>query len=397
VISLLRRGRVAAAGLVCALATVPALAGCSGGGDEGKVGAPPALDGEVTFGVLAPLSGAGDLAARGRDRADGAQLAADEANAHGGVLGRKVALVSLDDACLPTVAYEAAKSLANTGVSGVVGGVCEDATAKEISVIDAAGVPFLVSVANGPDLVSEQTATTYLMNGTVYQQGMSAVHWMGYQSAQRLAVISDGTAGSEMLAKDAVRMLDNAPELVARRTVPEKTTDLAPTARAVLTAKPDFVLWTGSASGGGALVKALRAAGYKGTFTGTAASESQEFLDAAGPAAEGAYVTATPSPANIPIADKWSATFRKAYDRDPGFEALQAYDGIRALVQATRQAGSADPAKVAENVPQLGEDFTTFLGTLRFARDHLMIYDNRLVLVVKNGRFALERSLRTDI
>ena len=45
----------------------------------------------------APLSGAQD--ARGRDLVDGATLAAEDLNVRGGVLGKRVKLVTLDDRC----------------------------------------------------------------------------------------------------------------------------------------------------------------------------------------------------------------------------------------------------------------------------------------------------------
>ena len=47
---------------------------------------------------------------------------------------------------------------------------------------------------------------------------------------------------------------------------------------------------------GGELVKALRAAGYKGKFTATAQSESPEFLTAAGAAGDDATIMATARP-----------------------------------------------------------------------------------------------------
>ena len=109
-----------------------------------------------------------------------------------------------------------------------------------------------------------------------------------------------------------------------------------------------------------------------------------------------AFVTATASPRNLPNASSWRRRFQDAYHHTPGLDALQAYDAVRALAQATRQAGDIDGAEVANNLPKLSEKLTTFLGVERFARDHTLLYDNRVILVVKNGDFAWERSLRTD-
>ena len=87
---------------------------------------------------------------------DGAQLAVDEINAGGGVLGRKVELQMVDDACSAQVAYEAAKAFLSDGVvAGVIGGMCDEAAEREVPVIDSTGIPFLVTAATANDLVSQ--------------------------------------------------------------------------------------------------------------------------------------------------------------------------------------------------------------------------------------------------
>jgi len=347
-------------------------------------------EGKLTIGVLAP---AGD--ARGRDLVAGAELAATEINEDGGVLGRDVELEVLDDACSRETGARAASSLVDDDVAGVVGGACDGAAAREISTVDRAGIPFLVTTANGEDLVSD-VRQAYLLNGTLHQQAFSASYWMNYRRAQRLAIVGDESPEAQTLARETVSAIDRVPRLVSLQKVPSRKRDLRVEAKAALHAHPDFVFWAGSAAGGGALVKALRKLGFEGTFTASAASESPAFLRAAGDAAEAAFVTATAAPKNIPDAASWRARFRAAKGHEPGLEALQAYDGVRALVQAARQAGGTSGAAVADELPDLDPKLTTFIGPIRLARDHTLLYDNRVILVVKNGAFAWERSLRTD-
>jgi branched-chain amino acid transport system substrate-binding protein len=355
-------------------------------------------EGTIAFGVLAPSSGAGDAHARARDLADGANMAAAEINDHGGVLGRRLVLDVVDDACSPPIAYEAAKSFSEDGgVAGVIGGACDDAAAREIPVIDAGRIPFLVTTANRADLITPDVASTYLMNGTLYQQALSLVYWMNYRHAQRLAIVGDSSSDSQVLGKNVIRLIDQVPRLVSLQTVRVGKRDLETEAKAAVASRPDFVLWTGSAASGGALAKALHDTGFKGTFTASAASESPAFLDAAGPGgAVGAFVTATASPQNLPNAAAWRQRFQAVYHQAPGLDALQAYDAVRTLAQATRQAGDTDGAKIAANLTKLSEKLTTFLGAIRFARDHTLLYDNRVILVVKQRGFTWERSLRTD-
>jgi branched-chain amino acid transport system substrate-binding protein len=365
-------------------------------GDGANAGAE--LHGNVTFALLGAFERSDEVGARGRDMADGARMAAEEINATGGVLGHRVNLELLDDACVRDVAYETAKGvLTGGGYGGAVGGMCEEVAAREASVIDSAGVPFLVTTAIGDDIEVSKLKSTYLMNGTIYQQALSAVYWMNYRSSQRLAIVGERSAESKALTKNVIALIDQTPELLSLQELPVGQTDMKTVAKAALRSKPDFVLWTGSAASGGSLVKELKALGFEGTFTGTAASESQAFLDAAGPGgAEGAFVTATSSPLNTPTAAKWRAKFKETYGREPGLDALQAYDSVRALAQAMRQAKTTDGAKVGATLNDLDVDFVTFLGVLRFARDHTLLYDNRVVLVVKDDAFTWQRSLRTD-
>src|SRR3954454_8408595 len=122
------------------------VAGC--GGKDKQQPKQAALNGTVLIGVLAPVERQGDLGVRGRDLKDGAQLAADERNRTGGVLGHKVELQVIDDACDAQVAYEAAKGFLSDGdVVGVVGGMCDEAAEREVPVIDSTGVPFMVTSA----------------------------------------------------------------------------------------------------------------------------------------------------------------------------------------------------------------------------------------------------------
>jgi branched-chain amino acid transport system substrate-binding protein len=370
-----------------------------GGCGSKKKADTPVLKGTISFGVLAPVQRQGELGTRAKDLLDGANLAVKELNGSGGVLGKKVELDVVDDACDPGVAYEAAKSFVSdgdSGTAGVIGGMCDAAAEREVGVVDSTGIPFLVTSASQNGLVSADLRATFMMNGTVYQQALSSVFWMNYKQAQRLAVVQDDSAESKALAREAIGLVENAPKLVSLQTVEPGGQDLKTIAAAAVASKPNFVLWTGEAAKGGSLIAALRAAGYKGTYTVTAASESPEFLAAAGAAGEGTYVLATATAANTPMAAKWSEKFKAAYGREPGFDAQQGYDSIRTLAHGIARAKSVDGAKVAQQISTLDMNFVNSLGVVRFAKDHTLLYDNRVILKVENGAFTWERSLRTD-
>lgn len=399
----MRAGRVrlaAAAALVAAAASAcggssdagPARPAAAGGGATASAARPR---GSVTFGVLAPLSGPD--AARGRDLLDGAKLAVADLNVAGGVLGKRAALVSADDGCEAGSARTAARRLAGEDVAGVLGGVCTSAARAAVRALVPSRLPVLVTSATAPTIVDPtRTPNAYLESGTPYQEALATVHWLAYMTAQRLAVVTDAGQASRALARGVIGLSDPAPKVVSRQTLRDATPDWSAIAQIALAAKPDTVYWAGAADASGALLAALRGAGFDGTFVASAQSESPRFLAAAGGAGAGAYVVAPASPQNLPAAAGWAKRFSAAYERAPGRDALRAYDGLRALAQAVTQTGKVDAKLNAAQLPRLEDSYRTFLGGLQFASDHTVKYDEHIVLTVSGGAFKVASTLRSD-
>jgi branched-chain amino acid transport system substrate-binding protein len=391
---------IGGAGIAGALAVL-VLAGCGGSGKPKATPTPAKLanggyvPGDVVFGVLAPTSGT--HAERGRDLVDGAQMAIAELNVRGGVNGHKAALVTYDDGCDPKTAGTSALRLKDSKAAGVVGGVCEGATGEAARTLGSA-VPFLITSANAPGLVSaRRTPTAYLTNGTPYQSALATAHWFVYQRAQQLAIVTQDDRASKFLGDQVHKLSAPVPHPTTRQTVPAGTTDWAKYAKSALSGNPDTVYWAGPAAEGGALVKALRDAGYQGTFVASAQAESPEFLAAAGAAGEGAIVIAPATPQQLPAASKWTQTFTTRYKHAPGFDALQAYEGVRALAQAVTQSGKVDRARNSDELAVLDGTYKTLLGDagLSFSTDHTIKYDNNIALKVDGGKFAVANTLRS--
>src|SRR5690349_620118 len=305
------KSRIGGAGIAGALALL-ALAGCGGGKEAAKPAVTPVkaiyVPGDVSFGVLAPTSGA--QAARGRDLVDGAQMAIAELNIRGGVNGHKAALVTYDDGCDAATAREKAQALIGSKVAGAVGGICDGAASAAARALGS-DLPFLVTSANAPGIVSaKKTPRAFLTNGTPYQSALATSRWFVYQRAQRLAVVTEDDRESKFVADELIKLAAPVPKLKSRHTVAAGTTDWDATAAAALKSDPDTVYWAGSAAGAAGLVKALRAAGFDGTFVASAQAQSPEFLTAAGAAAEGAAVIAPATPEHLPDAAKGADAFQ---------------------------------------------------------------------------------------
>ena len=69
---------------------------------------------------------------------------------------------------------------------------------------------------------------------------------------------------------------------------------------------------------------------------------------------------------------------------------------MRVLEHAIERAKSTDGPAMIKAMTTIDPSFTNALGVVRFAGDHRLLYDNRVILKVKGGAFTWERSLRTD-
>jgi ABC-type branched-subunit amino acid transport system substrate-binding protein len=142
------------------------------------------------------------------------------------------------------------------------------------------------------------------------------------------------------LAVDARRSLDT-PETVAR---------------ALATARPEMIYYAGeNGPVAGGLLKALRAAGYAGRFTGGAALLSAGFVAAAGSAAEGALTTDAPA---LGASEGFGAAYQKRFQAAPSAVAGRAWDAAKAALAAT--------AKICAT-PERDAFRKAFVGTRDFA------------------------------
>src|SRR5665811_1911581 len=100
-------------GIATALALALALlvAGCGGSSSDNDSSAD-----EFRLGLEAPLSG--ELSVLGDGMLKGAELAATQLNEDGGILGRQVEVVPIDDAGDPATGVEAAKAAIDEGLDG---------------------------------------------------------------------------------------------------------------------------------------------------------------------------------------------------------------------------------------------------------------------------------------
>ena len=345
---------------------------------------------DITVGVLVPTTGS--QATDGKDMANAVQLAANQINAKGGVLGGKITLSVQDDACDPQQAVSAASKLVSQNVTGVVGGYCSGATLPTLKVFGDAGIPFVITAANSTKLVDADPGDAFLINSTGDDQVKTAVALLKSKKVKKLALVDEGDAYSADLVKIAADLWPKAGgQVVATEVVNKGEQDFSALVTKIKAQKPDAVFWTAYYDDGALLIKQLRQAGYRGMILLGDGNNSPKIFEIAGKAAEGVFLLSNPTVEDLPNAKTFAADYKKQFKQDAGPYSALTYDGMSLLADAIKRAGSTDKAKIVAAL-KATKDYKGISGPVNFTPKNTLNRSNFVILEGKGGKWTLYKA-----
>src|SRR5580700_5006007 len=245
---------------------------------------------QIKVGFQAPLTGF--AAADGKSAMIAAQMAIDEVNGAGGVVGQKLELVSYDDQAKPDQAiFTANKLIGEDGVKLVVNASYSASGRAAAPVFQNAGVVMISAYGVHPDI----TRAGDLMFRLVHlgpPQGRATALFIGKDL--KLKKISAITMDNDYGQATMDGFLEAAPkygiEVLNKYSYSLTDRQFGSIVASVKRDNPDGVYATGYFFTGGPLVAQLRGGGVTAPVIGSQAFDSQKFIDIAGPASEGTYI-----------------------------------------------------------------------------------------------------------
>jgi branched-chain amino acid transport system substrate-binding protein len=333
------------------VASALALAGC---GEEKKpepaktqAQAPEVPTIEIKIGHVAPLTGG--IAHLGKDNENGARLAIDQANAAKIMIGGKLAhfeLLAEDDQADPKVATTVAQKLVDAKVAGVDGHLNSGTTIPASAIYHHAGIPMITGSATNPMLTEQGFDNVFRVVGRDDQQGPAIASYLAATDKPKVvAVIDDATAYGQGLADEVAKTLEAAGiKVLAREKGTDKTTDWKAVLTKIKGEKPDAVFYGGMDATGGPLIKQGKELGLDAVYAFGDGACTDKMAELAGQAAEGMLCSQAgipPQAASKSFLDAYKAKF----NTDPILYAPFTYDAANLLIEAMREAGTAEPAK----------------------------------------------------
>ncbi|MEO5340543.1 MAG: branched-chain amino acid ABC transporter substrate-binding protein [Magnetococcus sp. MYC-9] len=304
----------------------------------------------IKIGMAGPFSGAD--ASFGEQLWRGAEQAAADINAAGGVLGRPIQLIKADDACEPKQASAVASRLVDMDkVVAVVGHFCSSSTIPASTIYADAGVLMMTPGSTNPAITERQLPTLFRMCGRDDQQGVVGADFVVKQlKAQRVAVLHDKTTYGQGLAdsmRNRLRSAGQTEVLYEGLTRGEK--DFNALVTKLKGVQADAVYFGGYHSEAGPLVRQMREQGMKAPLISGDGSFSEVLVvSAGGPQfVEGVYMTFGADPRKIPAGQTLVERFRKNGYEPEGYT-LYSYATVQAIVAAMKATRSLEGEKLAQ-------------------------------------------------
>lgn len=311
----------------------------------------------VRIGFLGGMSGrVADLGIGGRN---GAQLAVEDLNAAGGVLGRTVELLSRDDEHNDLVARRRLAELFDSGVGLVVGPMTSSVAMAVAPLAGQRGVALISPTSTTHELSGLADAFFRVVSdapaGARQQADMLLV-----RGARRLVTVTDlkNRAFAQSWTAAAAQRFSAGGGALTRAIEFEAAPGLQFTelARRVADAKGDAVVIAASAADSSVLVQQLRRIDPNPLVSLSPWGGTEQLLELGGRALDGVLVMQyfdrnSTTPAYLGFVER----YHKRFGEPPGYPSVNAYDALMLGVAAMRDAGSAEPAALLAALRRLRE------------------------------------------
>ena len=311
------------------------LAACNGN-DEGNGTPPNASTQPFKVGVAGPHTGAN--ASFGEQLWRGAEKAAKDINAAGGVNGRMIELVKADDACEPKQAVNVAnKSIDSDKVDAVAGHFCSSSTMPASEIYNEADILMITPGSTNPKITERGMHNVMRMCGRDDQQGSVAADFIVNRlKATTVAVLHDKDTYGQGLAdamRTAMHKLGVTEVLYEGLTRGEK--DFNALVTKLRAAKVDVVYFGGLHGEAGPLIRQIREQGLDAKFVSGDGIVSNDFVTAAGGPKfiKGVYMTFGADPREIPTGKAVIDAFR-AEGYEPEGYTLYSYATLQVIAKA---------------------------------------------------------------
>jgi branched-chain amino acid transport system substrate-binding protein len=341
---------------------------------------------EVVLGTIQDLSG--PIAAFGKETRNGMNMRLEEANAAGGIAGRKIRLIVEDSGYDTKRAVLAAQKLAeNDKIFAAVGSIGTAIALTTQQVFIDAGVVNAFPLASARGLYEPPHPLKFAFAVPYYQQGRVIVKALNSTRADRkwCSLVQDDDLGSELMQGVDSSIKDVGKTVVERTSYKRGATDFSSQVARLKGAGCDTVILGTTLRETIGTVNEAKKIGFAPQFIATSAAYTHLLSKLGGPVTEGLLASHS---STQPYADEgskatreWYQAYRAKYNEEPGQFAVMGYASMDWTLKTIEKVGpiltTARFVETLENSTfprdKLGFDTMTFSKTKRLGSDAVRI------------------------
>ena len=377
--------------------------GKSGGGGKGTDTSPadtqqsPTAEGggkDIVIGHFASLSGG--TATFGTSADEGIRLALDEINAKGGVMGRRVVVITEDNQSKTEEAVTTVQKLINQNkVVALLGEIASSRSIAAAPVAQRARIPMLSPGSTNPEVTRKGDYIFRACFIDPFQGSAMAQFATGELKLKKFAVLydvrNDYSVGLREFFINAAR--ENGAQIVADESYGEGDIDFKAQLTKIKNAGPDAVYIPGYYTEAGLIARQARDLGLNVPLLGGDGWDSDKTIEIGQKAIEGAYFTNHYAPDETrEQVQKFVEDYKKKYNgKVPDAMAILGYDSMKLMCDAIERAKSTK-GKAIRDALAATVDFPGASGKITINKDRNA--EKPIVVVrIEGGQFKFVKSV----
>jgi branched-chain amino acid transport system substrate-binding protein len=384
--------------MILILLVVPLMIGAGGTAEKTEVEEiekPPEEKDVILVGILGPMTGpnAVDI---GYTMRDGSILAMEEANARGGVNGKKFEWIIVDDEASPATSVNGAKKLIFRDKVDIIVGPANSGCA--LAVEEVTNPNKIVMMIPGQNANITRPEMEYVFRCSITDKEMSKkLMLVAGDEYNRFGIIHDTTGyGENWYNTFKAFLAERGLEPVADESFEVETFDLTPQVSRIAESNAEILVFLGVGGDVPTLMKTERRIGLDILNIGTNGFGCQTAIELGGKDVEGLVFTDTVDPSK-PEWKEFRDKYRKRFNVPEVFThhaPAQAYDGFRMIIQGLEKTGG-EAGEALKNALEAGVSIngaTCKVGTggqsWNKNKHDAMVAEQLTLITIKNGHFV---------
>jgi len=349
--------------------------------------------GEIVVGYYGDLTGR--TASFGQSTRNGVEMAVDEINKAGGVMGRKVRVIVEDDQGEPNKAATVVSKLVNQDkVHAVLGEVASSNSLAAAPKAQEARVPMISPSSTNPNVTQVGDYIFRVCFIDPFQGDVMAKFAANNLKAKSAAILYDFNSDySRGLREFFTRSFKaSGGQIVAEQSYTQGDRDFSGQLTQIRAANPDVIYVPGYYGEVGVIANQTKQLGIKAPLLGGDGWDSPQLWQLGGAALNGDYISNHYSVDDpMPAVQKFVSEYKARYNILPDALAALGYDSMRVLADAITRAGSTDSAKLRDAIAAT-KNFPGITGTITIDKDRNSV-KSAVVLKLQDGKFVYDTTI----